>query len=451
MNSAAQQNAMMLASLLGVDELQASERLNRTVLLTAEPGWKTSWAIEVGELLRRTIEVRFELDSARPSLELVIGSAQPQTNARRLFADLGSELAVVSLDEIGRLRGRPHALQAAAAACATTAATLYAVINDAALPLARLPLRLDYDQLGIPARTLESSIELSGAVLVGAGAVAHGFLRAARHLKLSGVLSIVDPKVVQGGVLNRCLYLHDRDIGLNKAVVLAERAQSDYLSLHLRPQVADFKSFTQQIGGPPETAFVTVDSRRVRRSIQGEVPRRIVDASTTDARAVVIHSNVLPTGNACLACIYRHVPEEFARERSIAEGLGVDLAAVCSGRITEAVAYQIAKTHRFIDPAAITGMAFDSLFRELCAAQALATPEGRQVLAPFAFVSAWAGVLMAVEMLRSFAGISSTNYWSVDPWNLPVARGRSLRPRHRDCQVCSKPEFDSVVRDLWPS
>jgi hypothetical protein len=41
--------------------------------------------------------------------------------------------------------------------------------------------------------------------------------------------------------------------------------------------------------------------------------------------------------------------------------------------------------HPYINPTTITGIAFDSLFRQLCAEQALATPEGRQIRAPFAF------------------------------------------------------------------
>ena len=110
---------------------------------------------------------------------------------------------------------------------------------------------------------------------------------------------------------------------------------------------------------------------------------------------------------------------------------------------------RIVKAHPGLDSAAIVGLAFDSLFRQLCSERALTTPEGRQVLAPFAFVSAWAGVLMVVEMLRSFHGVAETNYWSIDPWNLPIARSRTLRPRHPDCQFCSKREYDPIVMELW--
>lgn len=173
-------------------------------------------------------------------------------------------------------------------------------------------------------------------------------------------MAIVDPKIVQKGILNRCMYLEDEDVEKNKAEVLAARAQPDFPKLRLTPRVSDFKAYVRGLGRPPETVLVTVDSRHVRRSIQLAVPQRIIDASTTDVRGVVVHSNVLPTKHACLACIYRHVPEEHAREQSIADGLGVDLADVRSGLITEEIARRIVKTHPSIDTIAITGTAFDS-------------------------------------------------------------------------------------------
>ena len=449
MSTAAQQNAMMLASLLGVGEAEAAEKLKRTVLITAEAGWKTRWGNEVGALLGRTLLVQMEPVAKAPDLELVVGEVEPKTEAKRLFTDIERVGFVVATEPQRLRKAEPHRLYCAAAACAAAAASLRSAIDEPALPEVRLPIRLDFSQLGVPAGALERGLDLTGAVMAGAGAVAHGFLQAARHVGLRGELTIVDPKTVKGGILNRCLYLQQGDVDSDKAKALALRAQGDFPDLRLMPVVVDFRDFVRDLPRPPETVFVTVDSRPARRSIQLEAPHRIVDASTTDVRGVVLHSNTLPTDQACLACIYRHVPEEFAREKSIAEGLGVDLATVQSGFIDEAAAQRIVATHPAIDPAAIIGMAYDSLFRQLCSEQALATPEGRQVLAPFAFVSAWAGVLMTVEMLRSFAGERSTNYWSVDPWNVPLARTRTLRPKHDGCQFCSNPAVRNVVAALW--
>jgi hypothetical protein len=447
MSTAAQQNAMMLASLLGVGEAEAAEKLGRAVLITAEAGWKARWARDVGALLGRTLVVESEPISSSPNLELVVGEVQPRSGAKRLFADMDSSGLVVATEFQCRQKSEPHGLFATAGACAAAAASLWGAINDPALPEVRLPLRLDFNQLGVPPDALNRGLNLKGAVMAGAGAVAHGFLHAARHVSLRGELTIVDPKTVKGGILNRCLYLEQRDVDSDKATALALRAQPHFPDLHLLPAVTDFRDFVKS--QTPETVFVTVDSRSARRSIQLEVPHRIVDASTTDVRGVVVHSNTLPTDHACLACIYRHVPEEFARENSIAEGLGIDLATVRSGYIDESAARRIVRIHPTVDSTGIIGMAYDSLFRQLCSEQALATPEGRQVLAPFAFVSAWAGVLMTVEMLRSFAGERSTNYWSVDPWNVPLARARTLRPKHDSCQFCSNPAVGHVIASLW--
>lgn len=449
MTTAAQQNAMMLASLLGVGEAEAGERLRSSVLITTETGWKSKWAREVCELLGRTLEVGMEAFVRPPDLEVVIGDAEPRTASRPLFVDIDRWGLFVDEVATRRKSGEPHRLYQAAAACAVAAASLRFAINEPTLPEVRLPLRFEFADLGVPEGALDRGIDLGEAVLAGAGAVAHGFLHAARHVRLRGEISIVDPKTVKGGVLNRCLYLVADDIGADKAVALASRAQCDFPELRLRPVVEDFRHFVKTRPKPPETTFVTVDSRAARRSIQLEAPRRIVDASTTDVRAVVVHSNQLPTDQACLACIYRHVPEEHAREMSIAAGLGVDLETVRSGFIDEAAARHIVAMHPAIDPAAIIGTAFDSLFRQLCSEQALATPEGRQILAPFAFVSTWAGVLMAVEMLRLFSNERSSNYWSVDPWNLPIPRARTLKSKHDGCEFCSNPGVRDAIAALW--
>ena len=63
-------------------------------------------------------------------------------------------------------------------------------------------------------------------------------------------------------------------------------------------------------------------------------------------------------------------------------------------------------------------MAFDSLFKQLCAEQALLMPTGAQVLAPFAFVSNLAGALVALELARFDAGqlVSNiSNYLCLSP------------------------------------
>jgi molybdopterin/thiamine biosynthesis adenylyltransferase len=446
--SARADNARMLASLVGMDEDEAAERLHCRILVTAEPGAAKTWAVSIAELLERTVIVT---DSpAEADLELVVGNAAARSHAPRLFAAIDAKSAVIASKPTMLSGGRPHPLLAVVFACAAAAATLRAAIGDPRLPAVPDPLYVRVADIGLPELPVIAPIDLTGAVLVGAGAVAHGFMRALRYLPVRGQLDIVDPKTVGPSNPNRCLYLTDEDVGAPKAEALARHAAKDFPDLVLRPLVMDFKTYaTRQ--GKVRLAVATVDSRRVRRQIQMCVPGRVVDASTTDVRAVVVHSHLQPTDHACLACTYRHVVDEEARERSIAAGLGLELNDLKKGLIDAEMAKKIVATHTEIEPGSLVGKAFDTLFRELCGAQALHTTEGRQTLTPFAFVSNLAGALAAVELVRQELGQAPTNYWQVDPWRSPLARLRQRRPRASDCQFCSRPDAADVVHDLWGS
>jgi hypothetical protein len=442
-----QENARMLAALLGVDEELAAERLSRAVFVTApdsEPG--LALAREVTALLDRTVDIAETAEQAQ--LELVIASAAPRTSLPRLHADIGADGLMVGDTPVHCRPGAPHALLIAIAACPLAAAVLHRLVDSTALPSFNLPLDFRFEALGIPQGALEMGVTLDDAVLAGAGAVAHGFLRALRHIDVRGRLAIVDPKQIGSGNANRCLYLDPNDRGA-KAHILARRAAGDFAGLALDPFVGTFADYVRKAGTPPATAIVTVDSRRVRRSIQKELPGRVLDASTTDVRAVVVHSHRQPTAHACLACIYRHIPDEHARERSIAVGLGIELIDVQQGLISADAAARIKRAHPQIYTQEIEGKAYDTLFKQLCAEQALITPEGKQVLAPFAFVSNLAGGLLVVELLRSNMQRVETNYWTVDPWGVPIARLRRLRPRVAECEFCSIPGVEAIVQDLW--
>lgn len=444
--TASLETARMLASILGVEEEEATTRLARTVLITVHPG-KAGWGAEIEAMVGRTISAVREPNGA-VDLEVVVGGAQTVSSARTIFANIGADRAVAGSTQIECPVGSASPLFEAATAPVVAALVVRTAIGDSRLPPSPDPLELRLKDFGIPELAEDDFVSLDGAALVGAGAVAHGFQRALRRVPVRGSLDIIDPKLVGAGNLNRCLYLQPGDEGGEKARLLAERAAGDFPELLLNPIEAEFAAYAKG-REPVSTMIVTVDSRLARRKLQKFLPGRIVDASTTDVREVVVHSNRQPTEGACLACLYRHTPNEHARETSIAEGLGLDIETVRQGFVTPQAAAQIVERYPDLDAAPLINKAFDSLFRELCATKALTTHEGRQVLTPFAFVSGLAGALLAIELVRQHAGLPDTGGWHVDPWRGPVGRTRRPTSKSLSCEVCSDPHFGAASRALW--
>jgi hypothetical protein len=134
-------------------------------------------------------------------------------------------------------------------------------------------------------------------------------------------------------------------------------------------------------------------SRPARRSVQADMPLEIFDASITDVTAVVAHHHRQPTEYACLSCIYPHIPEEDARERDIAELLGLTLHQHKRRIVDVDTAVELSRN--FGEPAdTFLGKSMDRLARARCGSAPVTTAGGRQALAPFAFVSSLTGCLM---------------------------------------------------------
>lgn len=452
MITAAQENERMLARILGISEEEAAQKLYRKVCITHAGGESAIFARELREQIERTVHV---VDDATCDLEVIVGAIPRGVSRERLFiwsqpdGVFASRTAPSGQADMVPL----HGLQTMIAACLACGVVLHRLIDQLPVPEYRDPFTIRFDALGATRSVLEAPIIVKDTVLIGAGGVANGFLRGARHLTIQGELEVTDPKLVGSGNPNRCLYFDQNDVGHPKAQRLCDKAQPDFQNLRLKPLNQTF-SKVAATKGRVRRVLVTTDSRPVRRSIQKELPLEVLDASTTEASEVVVHSHRQPTSGACLACIYRHIPDENARAKDIANGLGIDVSDVISGElISERVAHNIARTHPTLSVSALVGVAFDSLFKQLCGEQALRTPTGAQVLAPFAFVSNLAGALLALELARfdsPAANPTQSNYLNLSPWSSPHARVRSRRAREPDCEFCSRSHSMQTLRLVWP-
>lgn len=452
MSTARQENARTLAAAIGCSEAEVEHLLDATVLITCAPGGNRL-ADYIQALLMRTLSnVRRELDGA-PTVELVVGPAAPRSVAPVIGVGVdGYQLEVRDRTIALGTTARP-VVQLVAACYAAAAAVHIAIGAELPVPL-RLPIVIDLERLyGAAIALLDERIEIGHCFMAGAGAIGNAVLAGFSTLDIHGELHICDPDDASDGNLNRCWWFDLADIDGPKAERLVLRAQPSMPNLRLVPHVATLRDAIMATDEEPvKTLIVGVDSRRARRSLQNEMPHRVFDASTSGITEFVLHFNTIPSDRACMSCIYYEAADEAAHEAHVAEALGVSVADVRENFVSESAAQSIARTYPHLDPAALKGLAYDSLFKELCGKGQLKTSTADRVLAPFGFVSVLAGVMLAIEIaIRAGTNhaMPDYNYWRLSPWGAPIDRMREQRARRPGCEFCGNETLQSVVKKLW--
>lgn len=449
------ENVRALALAAGVSEEEASERLNATVLVTYDASdlGAASLVAELIPILSRTLTVAQDLsEGALPFVtELMIGHVVPRLTVPRVFVALDATRLIIQrapIDYIGA--GAPHPLMMLIAACYIAGAAIRRAIGDGLPNPPPDCLDILFSAFLPNQHDLDFSIEIGEAYLAGAGAIGNGFLWAARHVQLVGTLHVVDDDLVSPGNLQRQVWFSAEDIGRPKAEQLAAKAQPFLPACKLTPAVCRLQEHPARNDGPWLCRLIAaVDSRRARRHLQNELPGEVFDASTTGSQEIVLHHSQQPTELACLGCVYPHDEGEVSHEEAVAGHLGIDVELVRKARITPDIAARICITHPQLDPRAIEGHAFDTLYKQLCGSSQLKSTAGKQVVAPFAFVSVLAGALLLLDLIRQQHDPDSFNEWRINPWWPPVAELRYTRHRREDCECCGRPELQHINALLW--
>lgn len=455
------ENIKTLMAISGLDHASAVASLEVVVTISAPSNDATAlrFAELLKQLLSRTVTtVLVNPSSSTPRVEVIINSNKPVTAGIPLWVSLSNDNIVINgtVPETQN-DGNGHPAFLLLGACYAAARVLKAVAGDQ-LPISYAdPLSVNIKDLFGADFNFETSINLGTAYLAGAGAIGNGFLLALSLLNVEGELHIADPDVVDDRNLNRCVWFTEEDVGKNKAKQLAALCQPTLSKLVLTPHDCVLKSVPR----PKENArwlrrlIVAVDSRRVRRSLQSEIPGEVYDASTTDIREIVLHFNKQPLEElACLSCIYAHNVDESAHEKHVAELLGVRLEDVRENFVSRTAAIKICERYPQFSLSHFEGAAYDSLFKQLCGEGALNSSENRNVLAPFSFISVLAGVFLALELQRRInqkSIVEPFNYWKVNPWHNPLTKLRKIRNRNPNCEFCGDPILGRVAREIWVS
>lgn len=454
------ENARALASALGILEIEhAAKLLDVSVLVTVPSGDYAAeeLAIDVITLLSRTIDQVACTGIDSPTVEIVMGSAEPRASSAQQVrvAVMGAHATVgTNIFHEGHIADIPPVLRRLVA-CYVSAVVMKRIVPSLWFPLPD-PLKITFDSLGIDLSMLNTEIKLGKAYLAGAGAIGNALLWAMQGLNVSGELHVVDFDQVEDGNLQRQLWFDEKDLKKKKCHCLVEKAQPHFTHLKLIPRDSELQRLPERSAGAwLSKLIVAVDSRRVRRLLQEDIlPGEVFDASTTDISEVIVHYHRQPTEHACLSCIYPKDSAENSFEMHIADQLGIPVAKVRESVIDleAATAISFKYPSEVKAPDAIVGLAYDSLFKSLCGTGKLSRQNESTTIAPFAFVSALAGILLTLELVRRHtegAHHLTFNYWRVSPWQNPFPRNRRLHPADPSCAVCGNAMAKDVLRELW--
>lgn len=452
-----QENARTLAAALGLDIEQAAPLLDQHLQIT----WTSSdtgaqqMAGEMLRMLRRTFENVG--DAVAPQhdarVEFLINGAQPKCLlARKVYCLLTPSSVHIANEpiDIENVSSPPRAIFTLLAACYAAAYACQTLFGDQLINGQRQPIRIDFHSFAHDLTIFDNEIDAGCCHMAGAGAVGNAFLYALQHLLVKGEIVVIDPKKVNDGILQRCLWFDTDDVNNDKAVALVGKAQPHFPNLRLTPFVGTVADYRECHGGEFSRLIIGVDSRRARRILQSELPGEVFDASTTGIEEVVFHHNRQPTEKACLACIYCKTAGEITHEQHIADMLNVSLVDISQGFISASAATRIRARYPHLKSEDIVGKAYDSLFKSLCSVGRLRTAEDRQVLAPFSFVSQLAGTVLAIEFLLRVANQASAfNYWRLRPWNNPNFELRQMRECDPRCELCQDEAYRLINQQLW--
>lgn len=453
------ENSRTVASLLGLSEEEAASLLDCPVQVTWGPEDTTGHVLGrlVVTMLARTFAQVGGPDTPVEGAvaELLIDGAQAMTRGRAVYCRIGLAGAACGPADPGPFERHgqevPQILCLYVACFAAAQVTNYAL----GLPAGRVStkgVQIDFNLWpGVPLDTFDDAVDLGEMQVAGAGAVGNAVLYAFQFLPVSGDGDLIDPKRIASGILNRCLWFEPEHIDEPKVAVLAHKVEEAIPTLTLRPLAktidqarADVGEFTSMVVG--------VDSRRARRGLQKEIPLEVFDASTTGIEEVVFHHNRQFNGGACMGCIYPETEHERQFRSHLAEVLNVSEKEIEQTYVSQQTALKIQARYPEIHSADIVGIAYDTLFRQLCATAQLKTPEQKQVLAPFAFVSQLAGVVLAIEYFlrrRDSSRTKTFNYWRVNPWRGPVIGLQQWRGPLAACSVCRDPDYQAAAAAVW--
>lgn len=369
---------------------------------------------------------------------------------------------VAHLDHSSRRRQGPTNPYAAGAAASLACAELFRRIFVKSGPERDFSLSLlDFSTDTGASRELARST-LGEVIFVGIGAIGNAAIwTLARHGSIRGRLLLVDPEDLT--LLNLQRYV----LGTHKAVSaskvsLAQKALA-MTGIQTEPYPMKLEQFADSLDfGKLPTICISVDNIEGRRCAQALLPRLVVNGWTGD-QALGVSWHIFSQDTACLACLYHPKGRGLSATEQAAQALGLspDRAAqlwVTRQALSEDEIRTAANTLG-VDETRLApwrGKSLGELYTDVvCGAAPLDVAGlGRVETVPLAHQSAFAGILMAAELLKrtqpELVRLSQPEplvSWD-DVLHAPPAVWRKPRAREAGC-ICGDEDYQNAYRDKW--
>ena len=299
-------------------------------------------------------------------------------------------------------------------------------------------------------------LDLGEHAWVGAGGVASATawaLAALRHAgtRLSGHGDVIDGDVIDedGTNLNRHLIALMTDRNAGKADLFVGLLAA--CGLDLTPQRSRWEELAAARHHPSLVA-ISVDDDEVRRAVQFDMPRIVLNAGTGDQGGYQASGHNFTDG-ACLACISRAGKTVSSPEASLALRLGIPPETLRPLlRSTDPLPSHVLAMARLTEHerAEIADLPGRRLLQRFCD-ELLLADNGPAVSAPM--LSAAAGVLLAVEIAKhSHDGAPGAPGRVVRTSILTGPHDRWYSQRHKtaDCQ-CIEAVYQNHYKSRWPA
>ena len=395
----------------------------------------------------------------RSDVVLSVGN-ESDTPARRKVVTRGSHWrAALDCDLPGAGAGVLGSLYAATMGAAQVLLHVLEMVGAPYRPMAGFHFSLlDHTPFGLDG-DVPNAVQVPEAHLVGLGAVGSAAVYTLAHLDdVSGALHLIDNETIEEPNLNRYVLARRQDIDEWKVDVAAAALSETAISaVSYR---GAFATFAEEYGGVVNLLLSPVDSEGGRRALARMLPRRVINAAT-GGTTVTVSTHGFADGKACLHCLYLPAPNRDTPEQIMAKDMGLSPSLVqklveTNAPVEEEIVAQIERT-RGAKPgtwASQIGLPINSFYaKAVCGDAELHLPTAN-VIAPLSFISAAAGIMLAVELVKAgtpqLGGWSLDNYFRVDSLRRPNPAFRRLRPQDPSGRcICADSDFMAVYSEKY--